>query len=108
MTSNPGGQEHVNAARTAEERVRLLLEITDHPNLGEEIAYDRRFNTEAWPRDGYALQRSDLLAVLDELDRARGKVGELEKDNTLQRQDIEDLQNEKEDLEGALRKAGLR
>lgn len=76
MTTNPGGQEHVNAARTPEARIRLLLELTDHPNLGDEITYDRRFNTEAWPRNGYVLQRTDLEAVLAELDRCRGQIKE--------------------------------
>lgn len=94
MTTNPGGQEHVQAARTPEERIRLLLKLTDYPNLGDEITYDRRFNTEAWPRNGYCLQRSDLEAVLK-------RVGDLEEENALQRQDLEDAQNQIEDLKTA-------
>lgn len=79
MTTNPDGQEHVNAARTPEARIRLLLDLTDHPNLGEEITYDRRFNTAEWPRNGYCLQRSDVEAVLAELDKVRARSGDLER-----------------------------
>lgn len=62
-------------ASTPEERIRLLLEITDYPNLGDEIVYDERFRSQAWPRTGYALQRSDLEAVLASLDEARSAAG---------------------------------
>lgn len=98
MTTETGGQEGTKAARTPEERIRLLLEITNIPNLGDEIIYDGRFNTEEWPHNGYCLQRTDLEVVLKDLSAARDKAAELERDNEAARQDIEDLQNQIEDL----------
>jgi hypothetical protein len=79
-------------AVTAEERVRLYAELVDCPSLGGEIVYDQRYKTEDWPRTAYALEKHEVLGVLDELVLVR-------EENTLQRQDIENLQNEKEDLE---------
>lgn len=64
-------------AVTAEERVRLYLKLVDSPSLAEDIVYDKRFKTEAWPRTGYCLQRSDLEAVLADLDAARSEVENL-------------------------------
>lgn len=78
MTTNPGGQEHVNAARTPEARIRLLLKLTEGFSLGDAIIYDRRFNTKEWPRNGYSLSRSDVEAVLKELDAVRKELADLD------------------------------
>ncbi len=82
-----------DTARTPYERVRLYAELHPGFSLGGEILSDKRFRTEAWPRTLYALEKGEVVAVLDE-------VAVLREENTLQRQDLEDLQSRIEDLEG--------
>jgi hypothetical protein len=57
----------------AERRIRTLLARLDPGtyNLGDEIAYDKAFRSEEWPRNSYALSRPDMEAVLALLDHAR-------------------------------------
>jgi DNA repair exonuclease SbcCD ATPase subunit len=71
-------------AVTAEERMRLYLE----QSMTGEFVYSRQGG---WPRTAHALERDDMVAVLAQLDQHR-------EENALQRQDIENLQNEIEDL----------
>lgn len=74
-----------NTVRTSYERVRLYAELHAGFSLGGEIVYDQRFRTEAWPRTAYALEKGELIEVLDELVelreevvRLKGEVGDLE------------------------------
>lgn len=57
----------------AERRIRTLLARLDPDtyNLGDEIAYDKAFRSDEWPRNSYALSRPDVEAVLTLLDKAR-------------------------------------
>lgn len=57
----------------AEKRVRALLAELgpDVHNLGSGLVHSDAFRSEEWPRGVYALDRTDLEAVLALLDRAR-------------------------------------
>jgi hypothetical protein len=57
----------------AEKRIRTLLARLDPGtySLGDEIAYDKAFRSEEWPRNSYALSRPDVEALLAMLDQAR-------------------------------------
>jgi predicted nuclease with TOPRIM domain len=52
-------------------RIRLYMELTDTPDLSDEMISDPRFKSEEWPRSMYALSRADMRAVLAELEHLR-------------------------------------
>lgn len=56
-------------ALDAEDRVRLFVQLFDHPNISGEIVSHDLFRSDDWPRRMYALWRNDLVEVLNDLSR---------------------------------------
>lgn len=57
-------------AAAALTRVRAYLDaLPNAVDLGAEIAHGPQFNTPGWPRNGYALARADIEALLDAVNR---------------------------------------
>ena len=64
-------------ATTPEGRVRLTVALYNEKNtgtIGGEILYDKRFESEDWPRTSYPLLTRDIQSVLYDLDEVRGRA----------------------------------
>lgn len=66
------------AAKTkvAMDRIRTYVDVQRSHNLGD-IAFSEDFRTEGWPRSAYALLRSDMLLLLEHMDRQEEHVAAL-------------------------------